>query len=108
MPIPITSDNFKNEVLQSQKIVMVDCYADWCGPCKALKPTLLRVEENNNITLGLLDVDKCHDLGMKLNIKSVPIVMFYYKGEKITEVIGIKTQKEYEEKIKQILENGEI
>ena len=95
----ITDQNFNEEVLKSDSVVLVDCYADWCGPCKALKPMLvnLAAKSNGKVKLGLLDVESNPDLTTKLSVTSIPKVVVFKGGEKITEIIGIRAEADYQD-----------
>jgi len=107
MSIVITDENFDKEVLQSGSLIFVDCYADWCAPCKVLKPLLLDLETNNpKMTLGLLDIDNNPKLAHRLRITSIPHVLMFYKGEQIDEVCGLVAKDVYQEIINDILEGS--
>lgn len=94
--IEITSDNFDQEVLKGS-LVFVDCYADWCSPCKALKPVLSELEDANQVKLTLLDVDKNPDLAARLKVASIPKVVVFRDGEEVTSVSGLHPKSDYQE-----------
>ena len=94
----ITDANFDQEVLHSDSLVFVDCYADWCGPCKALKPLLVELEkENEGLKLGFLDIDSNPELALRLKVVSIPKVVVFYSGEEIDSVFGISSKERYQE-----------
>ena len=98
MPTTITDDNFDQEVLQSDSLVFVDCYAEWCTPCKALKPLLLELESNNKkLKLGLLDIDHNPASAKRLKVVSIPKVIVFHGGEEITSISGVRPKADYQE-----------
>jgi len=98
MSINIDNNNFEQEVVQSKSLIFVECYADWCGPCKALKPLLLKLEESNpEMTLGLLDIDPNHELAQKLKITSIPKVVVFNNGEEVASLAGLQSKEKYQE-----------
>lgn len=99
MPTDITDSNFDQEVLQSNLLVLVDCYAEWCSPCKALKPLLLELEHSQGLKLGLLDVDRNPGLAKRLKITSIPKVVVFRDGEEITSISGVRPKADYQEVI---------
>lgn len=94
----ITDDNFDQEVLQSDSLVFVDCYAEWCGPCKALKPLLIELEEKNNgLKVGFLDIDDNPKLAKRLKVTSVPKVVVFCNGKEIDSILGVRSKADYQE-----------
>jgi len=94
----LTDSNFDQEVLNSNSLIFVDCYADWCGPCKLLKPLLLKLEENNkDLKLCFLDIDQNPKLAALLKVASIPKVVVFNKGEEITSVSGIRSEADYQD-----------
>lgn len=94
-----TDTNFKDEVLKSDLLVFVDCFAEWCSLCKSLKPLLIELEQNNSsvMKLGLLDVDFNPELTTQLKVVSIPKVVVFHKGEKIADLVGIQVKAKYQE-----------
>lgn len=98
MPTIITDTNFDQEVLQSDSLVFVDCYAEWCSPCKALKPLLMELESNNEgLKLGLLDIDPNPKSAKRLKVASIPKVVVFRNGEEVTSVSGVRSKADYQE-----------
>jgi len=95
----ITDNNFEDEVLKSDQVVLVDCYAEWCSPCKALKPMLMALAEKTGAKLGLLDIESNPVLTEKLSVTSIPKVVIYKGGEKITELLGVRPKEDYQDVI---------
>ena len=93
--------NFEN-VIKAQKLVIVDFYADWCGPCKMLSPVIANMaNEFPNINFYKVNVDRESVLARKMNIQSIPTVMFYKQGQLVNQFAGNKNPQE----IKTIISN---
>lgn len=86
----ITSENFEIEVLKSEKTVLVDFYADWCGPCKMLSPVVDEVaQENEDIKVVKINVDEAQNVAMKYNIMSIPTLVVIKNGQEISRSVGV-------------------
>ena len=100
--IKINKENFKNEVMVSNKPVLLDFWADWCGPCKMLEPIIEEIAENydGKIKVGKINVDEQQELAAAFNVESIPTVLIIKNG-KITDVsVGYKPKCEIEKMIK--------
>lgn len=87
--IELTSENFETEVLKSQLPVLVDFWADWCGPCKMMTPVVDEIaEENNDIKVGKINVDEQPELVSKYGVMSIPTLIAFKDGEIIKKEIG--------------------
>jgi len=87
--IPVTSANFEQEVLNSDKRVLVDFYADWCGPCKILSPRVAEIaNENKDLKVVKINVDQNEDLARKYNILSMPTLLVIEKGKELNRAVG--------------------
>ena len=88
--IKANSQNFEEEVIKSEKIVLVDFYADWCGPCKMLSPIIDEVaEENDDIKVVKVNVDDSQDLAMKYQVMSIPTLVVIKNGSEINRLVGL-------------------
>ena len=87
-------ENF-NELIQSSKPVLIDFYAEWCGPCKVMKPHLLDVAERmgDNAKIVMVDIDKEKDLAERFRIQSVPTIIIFKNGKQLWRQSGVISAK---------------
>ena len=96
----ITKDNFKAEVLDYKGTVLVDFWADWCGPCRMLSPIVDEVAtENPGIKVGKINVDEQQELSAQFGIMSIPTLLVFRDGKKISESIGLIPKEQIEKMI---------
>lgn len=99
--LKISADNFKKEVLEDSKTVLVDFYADWCGPCKMIAPVIEAVaKENENTKFVKINVDEAQELAMEYNIMSIPTLVVIKNGEEVNRTVGLVDKSELLELIK--------
>ena len=88
--LKIKSQDFEKEVLQSEKPVLVDFYADWCGPCKMLSPIVDEVaNENEDIKVVKVNIDESQELAMKYQVMSIPTLVVIKEGKEINRSVGL-------------------
>ncbi len=92
----VTDSNFEEEVLKSKIPVLVDFYADWCGPCKMLTPAIeeLAKEYDGKWKIVKVDVDASPEVSMKFGIQSIPTLLFFKDGQIADKVMGFKSKED--------------
>lgn len=93
--LKIAADNFKKEVLEESKTVLIDFYADWCGPCKMLAPVLEEIaKEKTNTKFVKINVDDAQELAMEYNVMSIPTLVVIKNGKEVNRVVGLVNKSE--------------
>ena len=99
--IEITTDNFENEVLKTDKTVLIDFWASWCMPCRMLSPVVDEIaEENPGIKVGKVNVDEQPELAEKFGVMSIPTLVVFKNGQNIDSSVGVKPKAEILEMLK--------
>ena len=105
--IILNDQNFEQEVLKSETPVLVDFYADWCGPCQMYGPIIEELEGNEEIKgkvkIGKLNVDQAPQTAQKYGIMSIPATLFFDKGQVVNQLSGIQTKETLIEEIKKLV-----
>lgn len=96
MEYTFTAANFEEEVLQSELPVLVDFYADWCGPCKMLAPVVHEIAEENagTIKVGKINVDEQMELAMRFQVSSIPMLVVFKDGKAVAKSVGYRPKAE--------------
>ena len=94
--LKITAANFENEVLNSDKPVLLDFYADWCGPCKMLAPVVHEIAEENagTVKVGKINVDEQMELAMRFQVSSIPMLVVFKNGKAVAKSVGYRPKAE--------------
>jgi thioredoxin 1 len=92
--ITITKENFENEVMKSDKPVLLDFWADWCGPCRMLAPTVHEIaDERTDIKVGKINVDQEPELAQQYGIMSIPTLIVIKEGNPVAQSTGVRPKQ---------------
>ncbi len=92
--IIVTNDNFE-EIKNKTSVVMLDFYADWCGPCRMAGPTVHEIaEERQDVTVGKINVDNDPDLAQKFGVMSIPTIVILKNGIEAARAVGVRTKQQ--------------
>lgn len=105
MAYKFTDDNFKTDALESSIPVVVDFYADWCGPCKMMAPVIdeLADDYEGKVRIGKVNTDENRGTASKYNVMSIPTILFIKNGEVVDQVVGAVPKTVLEQKINSML-----
>ncbi len=98
------NDNFNSDVLESEKTVLVDFWAEWCGPCKMLTPVIeeIATENDGKYIIGKVNVDECPDIAAKYGIRSIPCLLYFKNGKVEKQTVGVVDKSEIQSTLESI------
>ncbi len=99
--LEVTSENFEKEVLESEKTVLIDFYAEWCGPCKRLSPIVEEVAaEETEVKFVKMNIDNCEDIAIEYQVMSIPTLVVIKDGKEVERSVGLIDKDKIKELVK--------
>ena len=93
-PVMLTADNFKEEVLETSGLILIDCYADWCGPCKMMAPILEEIaEERQDVKVCKVNVDEQPAIAQAFQVSSIPLLIVVNDGSIVQQSVGYQPKE---------------
>lgn len=105
--VTFTDQDFKKDVLEKKGLVVVDFWAEWCGPCKMVSPTIEELAKayEGKVTVGKLNVDENPQIAGQYSVMSIPTVMIFKDGKPVKSIVGAQGRENYKKAIEEALAN---
>jgi len=105
MTVEVNDSNFEEVVLKSEKLVIIDFWAEWCGPCRMVDPIVMEISEEyaGRVLAAKVDVDSNPGISSKLGIRNIPTVMFFKDGEMVDKQVGAVPKSYFISKLEPLL-----
>ena len=102
--VTLTKSNFDQEVLKSSTPVLVDFWAEWCGPCKMVAPILdeLATEYEGKVKIGKVNIDEHQDLATEYGIRAIPTLLLFKDGQVADQIVGLRSKRDFKSKLDRV------